>query len=186
MGDTRERILCAARTVFARTGLDRATLRQIAEAADVDPALMAYYFRSKEELFYEGFRSGTFDQVLAILRAPADPHPLGDRLVREFLKLWESKEDRAVLIGFFRTLCANERVAGRLREFVERELPKEIGGRASRDHLRLRVALVTSELIGLSILRYVVPMEPVAKASRPMLTRAVGPTLTRYLRGPLH
>ena len=48
---TREAILEAARAAFAAAGYDRATIRGIAAAADVDPALVLHYFGTKEELF---------------------------------------------------------------------------------------------------------------------------------------
>lgn len=49
--DTSELILDAAEAVFADSGFDGATTRVIAEAAGVNPALIHYYFKSKEQLF---------------------------------------------------------------------------------------------------------------------------------------
>jgi AcrR family transcriptional regulator len=48
---TRQAILAAARRQFAERGWDRATIRAIAEDADVDPALVLHYFGSKTVLF---------------------------------------------------------------------------------------------------------------------------------------
>ncbi len=48
---TRQSILEAARATFARAGYERATIRAIASAAAVDPALVHHYFGTKEELF---------------------------------------------------------------------------------------------------------------------------------------
>jgi len=48
--DTRTRILAAARDVFGRTGFDRATMEEIAEAANVGLATMYRYFRDKDGL----------------------------------------------------------------------------------------------------------------------------------------
>ncbi|QHT71059.1 TetR/AcrR family transcriptional regulator [Rhodocytophaga rosea] len=49
--DTQNRIKEAARRVFLRQGFDGAKIRQIAEEAGVNVALVNYYFRSKEQLF---------------------------------------------------------------------------------------------------------------------------------------
>jgi AcrR family transcriptional regulator len=49
--DTPELILDAAEAVFADSGFNGATTRAIAEAAGVNPALIHYYFKSKEQLF---------------------------------------------------------------------------------------------------------------------------------------
>ena len=44
------RILTAAREAFAQTGYAGTTMRAVARAADVDPALVYHYFGSKEAL----------------------------------------------------------------------------------------------------------------------------------------
>lgn len=49
--DTREQILSAARCVFARRGLDGASVRDVAEAAKVNNAMIYYHFKDKVELY---------------------------------------------------------------------------------------------------------------------------------------
>jgi len=49
--DTPDLILDAAEAVFADSGFDGATTRGIAEAAGVNPALIHYHFKTKEQLF---------------------------------------------------------------------------------------------------------------------------------------
>ncbi|WP_279583306.1 helix-turn-helix domain-containing protein [Fodinicola feengrottensis] len=49
--NTQERILAEARGLFAERGYERTTIRAVATAAQVDPALVMQYFGSKEELF---------------------------------------------------------------------------------------------------------------------------------------
>ena len=41
----------AARSLFAQLGYQRATIRSIAQEADVDPGLVMHYFGSKQQLF---------------------------------------------------------------------------------------------------------------------------------------
>ncbi len=62
--DTREAILGAARSAFAERGFDKASIRAIASAAEVDPALVHHYFGTKDQLF------------LAAMEAPIDPAQL--------------------------------------------------------------------------------------------------------------
>ncbi len=50
-GDTRAAILKAARRVFAQRGLDGASIRDVAEAAKVNTAMIYYYFKDKEDLY---------------------------------------------------------------------------------------------------------------------------------------
>ncbi len=48
---TRQRLLDAAERLFAEKGFHGVTVRAIAKASDSDPALVAYYFGGKRELF---------------------------------------------------------------------------------------------------------------------------------------
>jgi AcrR family transcriptional regulator len=54
---TRTAILEAAQSHFARTGYERATLREIAAGAGVDVALISRYFGGKEALFTEALKA---------------------------------------------------------------------------------------------------------------------------------
>jgi AcrR family transcriptional regulator len=49
--DTRRRILAAAGELFSARGYEGVTIRDIAAAADADPALVIRYFKSKNDLF---------------------------------------------------------------------------------------------------------------------------------------
>lgn len=50
---TRERILTEAKKIFAAKGFDGARVDEIAAAAEVNKALIYYYFKSKEEILEE-------------------------------------------------------------------------------------------------------------------------------------
>lgn len=70
--ETESRILEAARTVFVREGTHTAKLKEIAEEADVNQALLHYYFRDKKTLadtVFETVASEFFPQLEAILTA---------------------------------------------------------------------------------------------------------------------
>ncbi|MER5520331.1 TetR family transcriptional regulator [Streptomyces sp. NPDC002763] len=55
---TRARVLDSARTLFAERGFERTTVRAVAAAAQVDPALVMQRFGSKRELFTEAVQAG--------------------------------------------------------------------------------------------------------------------------------
>jgi AcrR family transcriptional regulator len=57
--DKRERIIAAAYDVLSEQGYDRASTKEIANAAGVAQGLINYYFPSKELLFAEVFRRET-------------------------------------------------------------------------------------------------------------------------------
>ena len=63
--DTRADILSAARTVFARRGFSGTSVREVAEAAHVNKAMIYYYFQDKVDL-YRAVLSDSFDAMLDI------------------------------------------------------------------------------------------------------------------------
>lgn len=56
--ETRDKIIEAARILFADLGYDGTSVREIAKAAEVNVASVNYYFTSKENLYLEIIRSG--------------------------------------------------------------------------------------------------------------------------------
>jgi AcrR family transcriptional regulator len=182
--DTREAVLAAARAAFAERGFDGATIRGIAAAAGVDPALVHHYFGSKDKLF------------LAAVEAPADPDELlpevlaggpdelGRNLLRMFLRVWDGPA-RPAGLALVRSALGSEWTARLLREFlVARVLRRVVATLDVPDGERdARGALVASQLLGLVMTRYVLRLEPLASASPDVLVAAVAPTLQRYLTG---
>ncbi|MGO4445543.1 helix-turn-helix domain-containing protein [Mycobacterium sp. 2YAF39] len=45
--------MAAARAQFGQNGFDRTTIRSVASAAGVDPALVMHYIANKDDLFGE-------------------------------------------------------------------------------------------------------------------------------------
>ncbi|MEU9508126.1 TetR family transcriptional regulator [Micromonospora sp. NPDC048170] len=184
--DTRQAILDAARAAFAERGFDGASIRAVAAAAQVDPALVHHYFGSKDRLF------------LAAVHAPVDPGELlpgvlagdhaglGERLVRAFLGVWDSPAGTAA-VALLRSAVSNEWTARLLREFLVTQVLRRILDQLDVDPAErpLRGSLVASQLIGLAVLRHVVRLEPVASAAPETLVAAIGPTVQRYLTGDL-
>ncbi len=67
--DTRAAILIAARRVFARRGLDGASVREVAETAGVNNAMIYYHFKDKDDL-YRSVLSDSFYAMTAIWDDP--------------------------------------------------------------------------------------------------------------------
>ncbi|RBY77936.1 TetR/AcrR family transcriptional regulator [Blastococcus sp. TF02-09] len=177
-------MLAAARAAFAERGFDGATIRGIATAAEVDPALVHHYFGSKDQLF------------LAAVEAPADPAELlptvlaggrdrlGESVVRLLLQVWDGPMQPAAL-ALVRSAVGNEWGAKLLREFLVTQVLRRVVGSLDLppEEAEVRGALVASQLIGLAIGRYVLRIEPLASAEPDWLVATVGPTVQRYLTG---
>jgi AcrR family transcriptional regulator len=184
--DTRDAVLTAARQAFAEKGFDGATIRGIASAAGVDPALVHHYFGSKDKLF------------LAAIEAPANPAELlpevlaggrdnlGENIVRLLLRVWDGPM-RPAALALVRSAVGNEWTARLLREFLVSQILRRVVGTlglptAERE---ARGSLAASQLIGLVMARYVLKVEPLASATPESLVVAIGPTVQRYLTGPV-
>ena len=178
--DTRDRILAAARRHFAEAGWDGTTIRAIAAAAAVDPALVMHYFGSKEGVFRAAIEF-PLDPAAVVPRLLAPGlDGLGERMVRFFVDVWDSPDGRP-LLGVIRSAVASEPAAQLLREFISREVLGRVAAALEVDQPRLRASLAGSQLVGLAMMRYVVKLEPIATADPDTLAGWAGPTLQRYL-----
>ncbi len=179
---TRDAILAAARARFAREGYDRTTIRAVAADAGVDPALVMHFFPTKERLFTAVIDlpeevENAIDQALR-----GDPDHLGERLMRMFADVWEDPVTGPRMIGLLRSAASYDAAATRLRDVFDSAIVRRF---ADVSHDRLRADLVSSQLFGVAMLRYVLRIEPLASADRETLIAAVAPTLQRYFTGDI-
>ncbi|MGI5481424.1 TetR/AcrR family transcriptional regulator [Streptomyces lavendofoliae] len=177
----RERILEAARAEFAERGYDKTSVRGIAKAAGVDPALVHHYFGTKDEVFAAAVEL-SFEPALIIPAILGEsPEGVGDRLARYFLSVWENPVTRAPLLAIIRSALTHEAAAKVLRGFVLRRLLQRVADDLDVPDPELRAELAASHMIGIAILRYVVQVEPLASARTEDIVALVAPTLQRYL-----
>jgi AcrR family transcriptional regulator len=186
--DTREAILDAARAAFAERGFDAASIRTIAAAAGVDPALVHHYFGTKERLFLATVDAPVDPADLVASVVPGDPDAMGERLVRLFVTVWGDPRSGPKIIAIVRSALAHDWSARMLREFVASHVLRRVI--AATDvppaEAPMRAALVASQMVGLGLARYVLRIEPLAGADPETVVALVGPTVQRYLTGPLH
>jgi AcrR family transcriptional regulator len=182
---TREAILAAARARFAAHGYDRTRIRDVAQDARVDPALVHYFFRTKDGLFAAAMELPLRPaEVLGPLVAEGIPG-LGERIVRRLLSVWDDPAYRSALLAIVQGASAHPGAANALREFITREIVGRIAGAVEADRPELRANLVASQVIGLIAARYVARVEPLASLEAEEVVGMVGPTLQRYLDGEL-
>lgn len=179
-GDTRQEILDAARAAFAENGYDRATIRGVAAAAGVDPALVHHYFGTKEELFTASV-SIPFPLAQALPEVIGDdPGRAGEGVARLFFSIWEGPDARAALLGQLRhSLVTGESPA--IAGFISQAVLGRVADRMSGEDRELRAELVASHLLGVALLRYVVKMEPIASTDPEELVEWIAPRIQTYL-----
>jgi AcrR family transcriptional regulator len=183
--DTQAQILDAARREFAARGYAGATMRGIAAAGGVDPALVHHYFGSKRQLFVASLQL-PFDpaEVLAA-GVHGDPAQAGERIVRMLLRIWSTEQGRSTMQSLLRSALSDEEVLRMLRQFMVETVVAPIVLQLAPDHHRLRAGLLASQVIGLAMVRYIARMEPLSSADPDTVVAAVAPTLQRYLTGDL-
>jgi AcrR family transcriptional regulator len=181
----RAAILAAARTEFAAAGYDGATIRGIAARAGVDPALVHHYFGAKEHLFEAAVRLPMSPALLVPELLEADREHIGEQVVLRFLGAWEEPANRPVLLAVLRSAVCNEQAAELARRFLVKEVFAPLARALGEPDAELRATLVGSQFIGLALMRYVGKVEPLASADVASLAAAIGPTVQRYLSGPV-
>ena len=181
---TRAAILDAARSAFATAGFAGTTIRAVASAAGVDPALVHHYFGSKDDLF------------VAALQIPVDPREAlapalaggvegaGERMLRVFLSVWDDPGNRLPLLAVLRGAFEPEGRTLLVDGFLAAVLVP-VGTALGVDEPTRRMPLVASQVIGLIAVRYVLRAEPLASMPPDDVVAIYGPTIQRYLSDPL-
>ena len=183
--DTRERILASARELFASNGIDRTSIRAVAAAAGVDPALVHHYYGTKNQLFAAAVRIpiDPMDIIGPLREVPVEE--LGYKLPSMLLPLWDS-EMGAGIIATLRSILAGSEV-NLFRSFLQEVIPVEVGARVDnpRGSGIIRIQFVASQLVGVLMARYILELEPFASLPVQQIAETIAPNLQRYLTGDL-
>lgn len=184
--DTREGILAAAREAFAERGYDGASIRQIAGMAGVDPALVHHYFGTKDQLFLDAVQAPIDPAKIIPQALVGDRDGTGERLVRTMLGVWDSPAGTAAA-GMLRSAVGNELIAKMLREFIMQRIFRRVAKELELDPTEapIRLNLAASQIAGLIMVRYILKVEPLASVAPETIVALIGPTVQRYLTGPL-
>lgn len=169
---TEGRILDAARSLFAEVGYERATIRAVAGAAGVDPALVMQYFGSKQQLFQQSVRVKSVEG-----EAPgADEvveHVLGTLGVKT--RLPESS------LAMLRSMLTHPEAAASARRLLGEQIDR-VAGSLSGDDARLRAALLTVVMLGVTVGHQLLELDELREVPQDDLARLLRPAL-RALAG---
>ena len=172
---TRATILATARSQFGDHGFERTTIRSVASAAGVDPALVMHYFGSKAELFAAASR---FDVTFPDLSDIA-PERIAEVLLPLFVSIWGPQ---GPFLPLLRAAATNKAAAAALLEvFVDRVAPAL--ATAVPDRAAERAALVGSQVLGLATARYILCIPALAEMDDAQLIEWLRPVLAHYLTG---
>jgi AcrR family transcriptional regulator len=181
--DTRGEILDAARESFASKGFEGTTLRGVARAAGVDPALVHHYFGGKDALFVAAMELPVDPARIAdaILAGPIES--IGERVIRNFVQAWEAPQTLLRMRAVLGAAMVNPPMAHTIRDAITRMILDRVAERLDAPDVRFRLSLVASHLMGVAFVRYIMELEPLAAADPEEIVARVGPVLQNYLTG---
>lgn len=170
---TRAAILTTARTQFGERGFDRTTIRSIASAAGVDPALVMHYFGNKAQLFTE---AAELDITFPDLSGVA-PDRVADILIPMFVAVWGPD---GPFLPLLRAATTNRAAADALLAVFTEKVTPALSAVTS-DRSAERAALVGSQLIGIAVARNVLGVPGLAGMDDETLVAWLRPVLAHYL-----
>jgi AcrR family transcriptional regulator len=182
---TQAEILEAARKLFLERGYQGATMRGIAAEAGVDASLIVHFFGNKLNLFSEAVE-WPFDPEEEMPKLFADGRRnVGRNLVALVLRIWDEQGTRSPILTLLGAAVNDSEAAEMLTEFIRHPLFAPLLERLGSDQPELRATLVSSQLVGLGLTRYILRLQPLASAKASEVIDLVGPNIQRYLTGKL-
>jgi AcrR family transcriptional regulator len=179
------RILDEARASFAAHGYAGTTVRAVARAADVDPALVYHYYDSKDGLLDAATTppQSFLDRIVAAWQTPEAE--LGQRLVRDMLRNWEDPDHGPILRAVLQIAGSESATREKLRLIIERSMMGPSAHALDESERLLRSSLIASQFMGLAFMRYLWQIEPLASMTEDDIVAAIAPTIQRYLTGDI-
>lgn len=195
-GDMRETIRRIAEEEFIANGYDGTTTRHIAARANCDPAMVNYYFDSKQRLFRECFDlpidpAGQICEILA-----PDLTNAAERLMTFALALYDQTFTADKVQGLMRAMMTDLTTKQRFRSYVHSSIipdttdfiHQHVCGTdapplspATRTAIAREIECVMSTLYGVATMRYIVQLEPLASMSEQALIDEFAPIVQRRL-----
>jgi AcrR family transcriptional regulator len=173
---TRQLLLEVASTRFARDGYATTTVRDIADAAGVNVALISRYFTSKEGLF-EACLTSAF---LALKKETTglDRAGIAEGIARRILGSADDEGLHEAMLLLLRS-SGDERIDGMrralLRSMSERLAEAVAGpGSSADDNVLLRAQIILGTTLGMTLLRASLATDPLASASEADLVGPIG------------
>jgi AcrR family transcriptional regulator len=180
--ESKQRVLRVARELFDQNGYSGTTVRAIATAAGVDPAMVFYFFGTKQGLFSAVIdMSGDVPPAIESIFA-GGLDTIGERIVRTLVENLD-KSDRTPLVMLTRSAPTDPQSEALLREFIDREITDRLAALLDTPDAALRASMVNVQILGLAVARYIVHIEPIASSSIDELVTTFGPLVQHCLTG---
>lgn len=199
-GQMRKQIKRVAESQFIARGYDGTTMRSIAKGAGCDPAMVSYYFGSKQRLFRDCFDLplDPLQQILQLWEPGLEG--IADRLLDFAFTLYEERLTKDRMKALMRALITDSETTQRFRAYMSENLLK--GGAEVLNTLQIAsgqevneeletnfqalIEILMSMIYGVATMRYIVQLEPVASMERSELQNRLAPILQTQIENLAH
>jgi AcrR family transcriptional regulator len=178
---TAERILDAARELFAERGFDGTTIRAVAARAEVNPAIVHHFFGSKDDLFTAAVNLPLNPVDILTELAKGPPETLPERLARFVVHAWRDPKLGPALQSALRGVLGSQQGGTIMRRFAEDVVLVRVSAALGLPKIRLAAAL--SQILGFAVVGQLLGVEPLASASEDELVALYAPALRALLDG---
>ncbi|MFI0942587.1 TetR/AcrR family transcriptional regulator [Streptomyces sp. NPDC021020] len=173
---TEARILAGARELFAEKGFDRTTIRAVAAAAGVDPALVMQHFGSKRELFTRAV------QVDPAAPAATGPEGLAEQLLATLgPKLGALPEGT---LAMMRSMLTDPGAADQVRARLSEQADAVVAAMPPAEDAELRAALALTTLLGVTVGHQLLGLPALAGVSADRIAALLRPGITALTEPP--
>lgn len=176
---TRRRILETARRVFAEVGYERATIRGIAAAAEVDKSSINKYFGTKQGLF----REAVHWDIPVAQHTSDDAADTATRLAQAMLEAWAADPNSPMAV-LLRTSMTSDEAAEMLRVRITSQAIEPVSAIIDAPDARLRAALAGAMLMGIASQKYILKMPDLRDADVEDIVGLVAPLLAMLMNQP--
>jgi AcrR family transcriptional regulator len=183
--DTRADILAAAREEFVERGYEATSVRSVARRAGVDPGSVRHWFPDKARLLTATLGVVEIEPDKIVQQVASGPlDSLGERLVEAVLSVWDHDRGETVRM-VVPAVMADAELRRLLPQFIGAAILGPLVRALDVSDAPLRTALVASQMAGLMMTRFLVPVEPLASLPPAEVAALAGPAVQRYLTGDL-
>ncbi|MFC7469385.1 hypothetical protein ACFQVA_20460 [Actinomadura keratinilytica] len=97
------------------------------------------------------------------------------------LQVWEDASARPAMMTTLRSAATHRSAAAVLRDYATGTIREALGKVITGEDAELRIALIATTLIGLSLTRHLVRLDPVPEVSPEELAARLGPVIDLHL-----
>jgi AcrR family transcriptional regulator len=165
---TEARILDAATQVFFSAGYDRATIRAVASAAEVDAGLVMHYFGSKQELYRRVIDAAPVPEV------SGTPAEAAEQILAGLATRLASPSTAS--LALLRSMLTNPEAASAASAGIAR-YEAQIAQAIPAADADLRAAMISAITLGITVSRHLVKSDELANADPDQVIELLRPCL---------